>query len=250
MDKLMNELAEREIFYANFNFFFLALGAGVTWWYVTEFHADTLFWGISSAIYVLCIAIILYSRRRNPLDAESIEGSCLYWGVIFGLWNLQILYFYNSYSLIVIFILGVVLPVIVLFQFNKHYEDVQVNFLALIGYYLLMLFCLNIVFYISALLYVFGALILWCYLINRKEILNGGDEESIKRYFCGGSIFDHGGFFVLVCVLAFSPFMTNERFVHPVPLLLVVMSIMFINEYLLLIMEQRAGGSHLADVFS
>jgi len=175
------------------------------------------------------------------------------------LWNLQILYFHNNYSWIVALILGAGLPSIILFQCNKFYQDVQVNFLALAGYYLLMLFCLNIAFYISSLFYIFCALMLGWYLIDRKKILNGEDEETIELGFYSVSIFDRdpihaGSIRAMAYASVFIPFATNERHFHPVPLLLFAMSIIFVNEYLLLLMKQKVEGSKLtqklADVFS
>jgi len=250
MNKLMNSLAYREIFSASIHFLVFAPIALLMWNRTEEFHESTLFWGISTVIYVLFIMIILCLRLQNPLDTENIERSCLGLGVIFAVWNLQVLYFHNSYSLIVIFILGVGLPGIILFLCNKHFHDVQENFVVLIGYYLVIFYFLNIfTYYHAARAYIAGAAILVPCVKIREEIWNGKNEEIINKTHFRACLMS-GGVFILAYILIFANFATDERYFHPLPQLLFAMLIIFTTEHLLWSMKQKTGGSKLADVFS
>jgi len=254
MDKLLNREARREIFVDNLVYSCVYL---VFSWYIWDSMQNDRFFMLSSAVCILCIVLNSFLRLRNPLGAESIENSCLRLGILIVLWNLQVLYFYLSYSFFVTFILWVVLPGIVLFQSNKHFQDVQLNFIVLLGYYFLMLLCLHIVFFRTIPLSFMTAcsataliFVLWWYPAKTKKILDGKDEEVIEFYFYHESNFYRG---MLIGSLLF--FASNiSLFVHvyfnPLfPLFLAIFGL-FIQECTLFLLEQTYGGSKLSEVFS
>jgi len=196
MNKLLNRGARFEIFCSSIGYFCTYL---LFTWYIWGSVQNNRFFMLSSAVCILCIVLNSFLRLRNPLDAESIENSCLRLCILIVLWNLQVLYFYLSYSFFVTFILGVMLPGIVLFQSNKHFQDVQLNFIVLLGYYFLMLLCLHIVFFRTIPLSFITAcsataliFVLWWYPAKTKKILNGKDEEVIEFYFYRESNFYRG----------------------------------------------------------
>jgi len=268
MGKFMNLQARRKIFVtaACFCLFltFICLSRHLA-------QSSLLLSIISSAVCILCIVINSFFRWRNPLDAESIENSCLRLGILLILWNLQVLYFHFYYSFLVIFIFGVVLPGIVLFQSNKHFQDIQVNFLALIGYYLLMLFCfynvffrMTHIFYATA-FFVAAVLVLWWDLTQAKKILDEGDERSIEIHFSDSRRLPPA--FLTLCMVFFA-FDTSflgfafayfdlayfdgieGAYFNPLFPLFAAMKWLFIDEFIFFLMEQKTGGSKLADVFS
>jgi len=96
--------------------------------------------------------------------------------------------------------------------------------------------------------------VLWRDLTQTKKILDEGDERSIQIHFSCDGAFNEGlllfGLVFFAFDISFFDFLAEGGYFNPLFPLFAAMKLLFIDEYKLFLLEQKTGGSKLADVFS
>jgi hypothetical protein len=95
---------------------------------------------VSSSIFVLCVWRILSYRRRDYLNREHVQKSCLYMSLALFAWGLQVICFSKIYQGRFILLIMCFFVPSLLFIFRKYpsLDDIQNGFILFLGYNLLL----------------------------------------------------------------------------------------------------------------